>query len=218
MSEPKGTDVVSDGELSPTSQIEDNEVDNARTTRRSVSLPSKSSSSSKKKKSKYEMLDEKWNEKFVDFDRSINNKFDNFFTKMVSTLSELPQRNSGANSHELLDNRSQRPLSPDRRSQRPPQDEQLSQRRRVVDFSDHSESGDENEDQISLQIGEDERSVLDDREDTKSDDDQCEKTKKCLFDIFGNDAITKKSEKKTGIAIDESQRQVLNSSWRSGEA
>lgn len=53
--------------------------------------------------------------------------------------------------------------------------------------------------------------------DTKSTDEEHlpDKTRKCLFDLFGDDALTKKTEAKLGIQIDESQKQVLLNSWRS---
>jgi len=42
-----------------------------------------------------------------------------------------------------------------------------------------------------------------------------DKTRKCLFDLFRDDALAKKAEAKLGIQIDESQKQVLLNSWRS---
>ena len=45
---------------------------------------------------------------------------------------------------------------------------------------------------------------------------QMNKTKK-VFDIFGDDAIAKKAEKKVGLAIDESQKEVLKGNWRASK-
>ena len=42
-----------------------------------------------------------------------------------------------------------------------------------------------------------------------------DKTRKCLFHLFRDDALAKKAEAKLGIQIDESQKQVLLNSWRS---
>ena len=44
-----------------------------------------------------------------------------------------------------------------------------------------------------------------------------EGTKKCLYDIFGDDAIVKKTVKKSGISIDKSQKKVLDTSYRTRE-
>ena len=45
-----------------------------------------------------------------------------------------------------------------------------------------------------------------------------ENTKKCLFDIFGEDAVvSKKPTQKIGIAIDQSQKEVLQNSYRTKE-
>ena len=45
-----------------------------------------------------------------------------------------------------------------------------------------------------------------------------EDTKKCLFDIFGEDAVvSKKPTQKIGIAIDQSQKEVLQNSYRTKE-
>ena len=45
-----------------------------------------------------------------------------------------------------------------------------------------------------------------------------ENTKECLFDIFGEDAVvSKKPTQKIGIAIDQSQKEVLQNSYRTKE-
>ena len=45
-----------------------------------------------------------------------------------------------------------------------------------------------------------------------------ENTKKCLFDIFGEDAVVnKKSTQKIGIAIDQLQKEVLQNNYRTKE-
>lgn len=44
-----------------------------------------------------------------------------------------------------------------------------------------------------------------------------EPSKECLYDIFGEDAGVKKTVKKVGFAIDQSQKDVLETSYRASE-
>ena len=75
------------------------------------------------------------------------------------------------------------------------------------------------DDNISLQPGQAEKEDLL-QQDIESDDDNAdvenlsEKTKKCLFELFGEDAVAKKNEKKVGIMLDQSQKEVLLGHWR----
>ena len=107
---------------------------------------------------------------------------------------------------------SQRPSKSEGGSQRPLRalEKELSQRH----SSDrNSESGtDSGDDQISLRPGQKERDVLSDH--VSDNEIENDKTKRCLFDLFGIDAINSKSVKKIGSVIDESQKKVLASSWR----
>ncbi|KAK6196291.1 hypothetical protein SNE40_001542 [Patella caerulea] len=146
-----------------------------------------SGGSTRKRKSKYELLDETWNTKFA----SLDDKFDSLFE---------PIRNQGSTANG------------DKNS-----DENRQESQRHVDNPPRHSSEEENdEDYISLAPGQDEVwGSASDHEDTKSDDDKFQdKTRKCLFEIFGEDAIAKKTEKKKVIEIDSSQIEVLLGHWR----
>lgn len=56
-----------------------------------------------------------------------------------------------------------------------------------------------------------------DENNNETDKSLSESTKRCLYDIFGDDAVVKKSVKKSGITIDQSQKDVLESSYRTKE-
>lgn len=76
------------------------------------------------------------------------------------------------------------------------------------------------DDNISLQPGQTECNDL--QIDIESDVEDHEgenlhvsdKTRKCLFELFGEDAVAKKTEKKCGIELDDSQKEVLMGHWR----
>ena len=63
----------------------------------------------------------------------------------------------------------------------------------------------------------DEDSVQNDENNNETNKNLSESTKKCLYDIFGDDAVVKKTVKKSGIAIDQSQKEVLETSYRTRE-
>ncbi|VDI65919.1 Hypothetical predicted protein [Mytilus galloprovincialis] len=79
-----------------------------------------------------------------------------------------------------------------------------------------SESADERDDVMSLQPGQNEVLGSGTESDNEGSNDEhlSSKAKKCLFDIFGEDAIAKKTEKKIGITMDDSQKEVLMGHWR----
>ena len=89
------------------------------------------------------------------------------------------------------------------------------QRHLLDQYSDH-------DDLISLQPGQQERrEVLNSDYDSDSDKNHTKsehlsaETKKCLIDLFGEDAVLKKSDTKVGIEIDQSQKDVLDLHYRS---
>lgn len=217
MDDPKVAD-ISDGELSPaTSQVEGENTDTntmSRTTTSSSHRSVKSSKSSKKKKSRYDLLDEKWTEKFEKYDKAIDAKLDGFFDRVASRWEQTQSRSSQP------EKQSQRRFSTNEESQRPSTSENVSQRHMRDNHSDseHSEIESDNEDRISLHVGRKETlPIYSDDDDLQSIDDNIsisDKTKKCLFELFGNDAVTKKSDKKQGIKLDDSQKEVLLGSWR----
>lgn len=68
----------------------------------------------------------------------------------------------------------------------------------------HKDSGDENEVTNTFR---DNNNNVDEKELSES-------AKKCLFDMFGDDAIVKKPEKKDGLMLDKAQVEVLENSYR----
>ena len=217
MSDHKAMD-NSEGELSPaTSQMQDldeDTADSARTTSAPRGSVSKPSGSKQKKKSRYDLLEEKWNSKFENFDKAMDDKLDRFFDKMSSSLMHSQRFASQPSGTET---QSQRRFSPERGSQSPTITANMSQRQLSDNDSDHNDENEsDHEDSVSIRVGATERAGLNESdEDTKSvDENLSEKTKKCLFDLFGDDAITKKSDTKKGIKLDDSQKQVLLGSWR----
>ncbi|VDI20607.1 Hypothetical predicted protein [Mytilus galloprovincialis] len=88
------------------------------------------------------------------------------------------------------------------------------QTRRSRDYD--SESAGERDDEMSLQPGQNEVFGSGTESDNAGSNDEhlSSKAKKCLFDIFGEDAIAKKTEKKIGITMDDSQKEVLMGHWR----
>lgn len=154
----------------------------------STSVMSSSSTKRKKKRhSRFESLNEKMNSKFSELESKLDK------------VCNLLQRET--NSDEIAS--SQRQAHGCRKP-------------RVFD-SDSDER-----DILSLSPGEESDSELDDNNNVtktaaKETGELSEKTKKCLFDIFGEDAIVKKEVKKVGISIDQSQVEVLNNSFRCSE-
>ncbi|XP_053376727.1 uncharacterized protein LOC123522864 [Mercenaria mercenaria] len=82
-----------------------------------------------------------------------------------------------------------------------------------------SDSHSSQEDDISIRT-EGRFSNSESESDPVSDNENCDTSKlssatqKCLFDIFGEDVVLKKQDEKSGISIDTSQKEVLNSNYR----
>lgn len=174
-------------------------------------MTASSQKKSRKKKSKYEQLEEKWDSKFNNLDSKIDNRLDkmeNLVARFIDAQKQSCTENGDKNSAD------------DKQSQRHVQRQNSSQRRvsSPVQVSENEDNILSDDDNISLQPGQAERQVLDSEseyEQTKSDDEHlAENTRKCLFDIFGDDAIAKKTEKKKGIELDNSQKEVLKGHWR----
>ncbi|CAC5425117.1 unnamed protein product [Mytilus coruscus] len=99
-------------------------------------------------------------------------------------------------------------------SQRHPEVVKQTQSLRQERSDNEYENSDDN---ISIRPRDDDNLGDSDNEsDTKSTDEEhlSVEAKKCLYDLFGDDALTKKSEKKFGIEIDDAQKHVLLNSWR----
>ncbi|VDI18846.1 Hypothetical predicted protein [Mytilus galloprovincialis] len=139
----------------------------------------------RKSRSKYTQLEEKWNAKFG----NLNSELDSMFFFIEGQTSTA---NGDKNTSESGNTLSQRQSS---------STPSLSQRqtRRPRNFD--SESADERDDVMSLQPGQKEvlGSGTESDNERSNDEHLSSKAKKCLFDIFGEDAIAKKTEKKIGI-------------------
>ncbi|XP_071165603.1 uncharacterized protein [Mytilus edulis] len=156
---------------------------------------SSSSKTKKKRRSRYDILEEKMNSKLD----NVNEKFDTLITLFqAKNCAENGDKNSEAKGL----------------SQRQPEGREREQTQSLRRELSENENSDDN---VSIRPRDDEILGESDNEwDTKSSDEEhlSVETKKCLFDLFGDDALTKKSEKKMGIEIDEAQKQVLLNSWR----
>lgn len=144
----------------------------------------------RKSRSKYVMLEEKFEQKHNELQQSVDKMF-----KMVEFLATKAQNTSQEKAE------SQRPAVPVI-PQRSPCDSgddcislQPGQNEKIIDSDSDSES------ELS----------------TASDFPRDEAAKKALFDIFGQDAIVKQEPKHEGLLIDKSQREVLDLSWRSSK-
>jgi hypothetical protein len=177
------------------------EADDSRAKTRAAIVDKYSSSSSKSKqkrsKSKYELLEDKMNSKFDAFGGKLDQMF-NIFQNQNCTVNGDKHSDKGQSQRRLDDSRTKSLLD---------------------DVNVNSEDDEDRislfDDNLSIRPRTGERLGVDsDNEsvgDTKSTDEEhlSDKTRKCLFDLFGDDALTKKAEAKLGIQIDESQKQVL---------
>ena len=90
------------------------------------------------------------------------------------------------------------------------------------DWSSEDDNASKKDDVLSVSANgkfsdSDEDSVQNDENNNETNKNLSESTKKCLYDIFGDDAVVKKTVKNSGIAIDQSQKQVLETSYRTRE-
>ncbi|CAC5411891.1 unnamed protein product [Mytilus coruscus] len=156
-------------------------------------------SSSKKRRrsrSKYDILEEKMNSKWD----SVNEKFEKLFIMFqAGNCAVHGDTNSKANGQ----------------SQRLPEVVHVVKQTQSL-WQEMSDNEYENsDDNISIRPRDDENLGDSDNEsDTKSADEEhlSVEANKCLYDLF--DALTKKSETKIGIEIDDAKKQVLLDSWR----
>ena len=142
----------------------------------------------KKRKSKYEILDDKYGHKF----NQLNDKLDNIVSMFSSINGEKEKPNSSAN--EERNSTSAKEVNNNRHHNR------------------DSCSSSEDDDRVSLHPKEGELFHSDCEIITPGS--QMTKEPGLLYEIFGDDAVTKKPEAKSGISIDSSQREVLNTNWR----
>lgn len=147
-----------------------------------------------KRKSRYDILDEKWNNKF----NTINSEMSGLNSKLDSILQSLSCQAQSQEGDTLVAGQAQRHR---------PQNENKAR----------SKDSDAEDDILSVladgNISESE-SVLDCEQNqlplSPQVDSLSAEARKCLFDIFGDDARVKRTERKSGIVIDESQKEVLD--------
>lgn len=159
----------------------------------------------KKRRSRYDILDDKWSAKFG----TVNNEMGKLSNKLDSILSALTSHTQTQDSENVS------PVVSKRHNQ--------TELVKAANLKTHSKDSDVDEDTLSIMakgsISDDSDSDVDcaqrrlpRQNSDMSNDNLSEDTKKCLFDIFGEDAVVKKTVKKQGISIDKSQQEVLDSS------
>ncbi|KAJ8298498.1 hypothetical protein KUTeg_025029 [Tegillarca granosa] len=152
----------------------------------SMSDSNKKKTGRKSRPSKYQVLDEKFESKFSLLDEKLDRLANILLNKNVNTANGVGSCSTTKGANS----------------------EGLSQR--------HTDS---EEDELSLNPGQEEvRGVFSDSEhETTKVSDNCisEVKTQSLTDIFGDDALAKKSDKDVGIKLDDAQREVLKGNWRS---
>ncbi|XP_063418633.1 uncharacterized protein LOC134701415 [Mytilus trossulus] len=201
------------GDISP---VEEDTLEES--SREGQKPPSSSSVVTKKKRksrSKYSELEDKWNTKFG----NLNSKLDSMFDLLKGELTARHVQTSTANGDNIntSDNSlSQRQSSSTSSLSQRQTSKSQSQRPTLRSRDSDNESADDRDDVMSLQPGQNEvlGSGTESDNEGSNDEQLSSKAKKCLFDIFGEDAIAKKTEKKIGITMDDSQKEVLMGHWR----
>ncbi|CAG2207193.1 unnamed protein product [Mytilus edulis] len=150
----------------------------------------------RKSRSKYTQLEEKWNAKFG----NLNSKLDSMFDIIKGQTSTA---NGDKNTSESGNTLSQRQSSstPSLSQRQSGSSTSQSQRQTRRSRDSDSESADERDDVMSLQPGQNEVLGSGTESDNEGSNDEhlSSKAKKSLFDIFGEDAIAKKTEKKMAL-------------------
>ncbi|XP_045199594.2 uncharacterized protein LOC123553913 [Mercenaria mercenaria] len=144
--------------------------------------------STKKRRSKVDILEERFESRFS----SMENKMDS----ILASLSQRQEPMSSGNGKSPIEDS-------------PPTPAQHQGNGKSPNFEM------DDEDTVSLHPSGNENFVKYDSENCSDDENLNPVTKKCLLEIFGEDACIKKSETKSGINIETSQREVLEQSYRS---
>ncbi|CAG2197402.1 unnamed protein product [Mytilus edulis] len=189
-------EVSGNGDISP---LEDTLEDSSRDGEgQKPHAPTTSSVVTKKKKtrSKYTQLEEKWNAKFGNLNSKLDSMFD-FFKGQTSTANG--DKNMSESGNTLSQRQSCSTLSLSQRQSCYSTSPSQRQTRRSKDSN--SESAGERDDVMSLQPGENEvlGSGTESDHEGSNDEHLSSKAKKCLFDIFREDAIAKKNKKKLAL-------------------
>ncbi|XP_063431770.1 uncharacterized protein LOC134718430 [Mytilus trossulus] len=201
------------GDISPVE--EDTLEDSSREGQKPPSSSSVVTKKKRKSRSKYSELEDKWNTKFG----NLNSKLDSMFDLLKGELTARHVQTSTANGDNIntSDNSlSQRQSSSTSSLSQRQTSKSQSQRPTLRSRDSDNESADDRDDVMSLQPGQNEvlGSGTESDNEGSNDEQLSSKAKKCLFDIFGEDAIAKKTEKKIGITMDDSQKEVLMGHWR----
>lgn len=166
-----------------------------------VSPHDSSAKKTKSRQSKYDTLDSKWTKRFEQSEGKMD--------KMFNLLQTLVQKDKNDGDLEVQSQRRTNVSKPHAQSQR--------RRDGVNEYEPQrscSETSDGPDDYLSLQPGQIERDNLQISSDSESES-APQLVKKTLADIFGDDVFGKKTVTKSGLHIDNSQKDVLNTSYRS---
>lgn len=167
--------------------------------------------SSRKRRSKYDILEENWNKQFS----TLSSKVDKLLDSMLSQRQTSEASKSKKRRLEEIYTDSDSEIENSVHSHKLQDD--------VLSLQANSIFSDENSDQeivVSKRQKNDSTGVNCESEKNVSvvNDDTLklpETARKGLYDIFGEDALVHREEKKDGIKLDTSQKEVLNSSYRS---
>ncbi|XP_063427246.1 uncharacterized protein LOC134710778 [Mytilus trossulus] len=186
------------GDISPVE--EDTLEDSSREGQKPPSSSSVVTKKKRKSRSKYSELEDKWNTKFG----NLNSKLDSMFDLLKGELTARHVQTSTANGDNIntSDNSlSQRQSSSTSSLSQRQTSKSQSQRPTLRSRDSDNESADDRDDVMSLQPGQNEvlGSGTESDNEGSNDEQLSSKAKKCLFDIFGEDAIAKKTEKKNWL-------------------
>ena len=149
------------------------------------SVNSRTKSKRKARRSRYDILEEDWNTKFF----NLNSKVDLLISRTMPT--DTPQRRRNVDS--IYSSSSS--------------EDETSKHDDVLSLSASGKFSDSDNDSVQSQKDENNNELPENQN-------LSETTKKCLYEIFGDDAGVKKTVKKVGISIDQSQKDVLGTSYR----
>lgn len=148
-----------------------------------------------KRKSRYDVLDDKWSSKFA----TVHTEMSGLNSKLDSILNAI----------------SSRAQSPEVENDCPTKSRKQSDTLAFVTSHAHSKDSEVDDDEVLSVMAKgsfsDSESEFECAQNKSEAPHLSAETKKCLFDIFGDDATVKKPVKKQGIILDASQKEVLDS-------
>ncbi|XP_053399726.1 uncharacterized protein LOC128557097 [Mercenaria mercenaria] len=141
-----------------------------------------------KRRSRYDILEEQWKKKIS----TLDNKLDGLIATIQASANSTQSQNS-SNSRKRRSKFTKSPSVSDSSDE-----DAVSLYSQTCHSPSHSENNSSDENNINSPLN---------KHDLK------ESTKKCLYEIFGDDATNKKTVKKDGICVDLSQKEVLEDSY-----